>query len=320
LQYVGNVARWESELEPGPVRPRIAVAHRIRRRRRIDAEQQLDTTLYGPLDQGCASLRRDSGKCAQRFGGAPGAWQLVVCSAAIAGAFRAGRVIPDAAVTRCDLRLPRDRALHPRIVQPAKPDQRPQQVSRQAMDGPRRRGNDGFVLHTRGSEAAIFRLSVSQHIGACRANPRVGRVGAELVEEDELPDRTGVFGAVAGTRLDPVAIRLVVGQDRSDGMRLHRRAERGDDVLVGSGAIQEIGQSEVPQCRRVLIKQPLQRVGSKPVQGSSWLRVLSRIASRCGRARMFTIASFGLLRKQEGCRGSARVWRLVGRMLAAACR
>jgi hypothetical protein len=73
LQDVGDVARRETQLEPGGVGDRVAPAHRVHRRGGVDRQPRLDADVKGVVDLGRAWRIRDAGEAGDSLDGAPAA-------------------------------------------------------------------------------------------------------------------------------------------------------------------------------------------------------------------------------------------------------
>ncbi len=158
--------------------------------------------------------------------------------------------------------LPVDCPTHTGVVEAAEADQRTQQVAVEAVDHPRRR-RSGRTGHSGRAETAIARLAVGQHVLAGALHALVGRVGPELVEERQLPDRAPVLGRVARSGLLPVALRLLGRQDRGDRLGGHRARGAGHDLRVVGRPVKEGLQRDVPDGRIARLEEPVERVGPK---------------------------------------------------------
>src|SRR5207248_11593663 len=100
--------------------------------------------------------------------------------------------------------LPVNRTLHALILQPAKTDQRPQQITIETMDHQRWRRWSCFPASSfPGGKSSRPGLAVGQHIGACRLHTWVCAISSQLVEKDELPDSSTVLGRIPRARFDP---------------------------------------------------------------------------------------------------------------------
>src|SRR5262249_1571692 len=96
--------------------------------------------------------------------------------------------------------------------QPAKADQRTQQIAVEAVDSWRWR--QGFSCFTaRRDKASCFGLAVGEHILAGGLHALVCAIGSHLMEEHDLPDGCLIFGVIAWARLHPVSFWLLGGQD-----------------------------------------------------------------------------------------------------------
>ena len=74
------------------------------------------------------------------------------------------------------------------------------------------------MIGPRRAEATRSGPGVAQHVVAGAADARIGGIGAQLVQEDQLPHGAGVLGGVSGARLDPPSLGGLGVQDRPDGL------------------------------------------------------------------------------------------------------
>ncbi len=107
----------------------------------------------------------------------------------------------------------------------------------------------------RRAEPTRLRLAVRQDVGAGTLNALVGRIGPELVEEDDLPDRAAVLGGVSRPWLLPVAVGLLGGEQGGDRVGRHRRAPGRSDLGV-------IGAALCPRASRTALLQTEEHQGS----------------------------------------------------------
>ena len=88
----------------------------------------------------------------------------------------------------------------------------------------------------------------------------VGRIGAELVQEDQLQTVPRYLRRVARSRLLPIALRMLGGEDRRDGVGGHRRPAAATTSGVIGRSVEQLAQREMPDGRVRRLQQPVQRV------------------------------------------------------------
>ena len=249
LEDVGDVAGREAELEP--VRAHPGLGWVIGDRRVARQEERHALVDRAPHERG-PPARRDERQPAQRLDRAPGTGRPTVDGAFEPGTGRPRPIPPLDPLAGDRPRLPVQRVPDPLVLQPPERDERVEDVAVQAVD----RAAVGPVP----AEPAVRGLGVVQDVGTGALDPAVARIGAELVEEHQRPDGAGVLRPVAGTRLDPVAVRVLGGECRGDRIRAHRSGPGPSDRGSVLGLVEQPAQGEVPHGGSLPVEQPRQRV------------------------------------------------------------
>ncbi len=201
----------------------------------VVAQHELRAVVEHAPHRGRAALRRDLGERLERLDDAHVAG--VASPAHLPGLVGpAGRRLAVAVVEARVGREPVDAGLHARVVEHAQADEAEDQVAGQAGDDAAVQAAALLLGAVGGKAAGEAVLRVAQDRLAPASHALVGAVGAELGEDEELPDRAAVLGRVEAVAALPVAVLALRGEDRGTAPRdmISRRAavasgESGDD-------------------------------------------------------------------------------------------
>src|SRR5215470_14943469 len=105
------------------------------------------------------------------------------------------------------------------------------------------------VSSTPGGKSTRLGLRMRQHIGACHLYLCVCAIGSQLVEKDELPDRSPVLRSISRARFDPEPFWLLRGEDGGNGVGLHGGGARLLHLGSILGNIEEMAQGQVANRR-----------------------------------------------------------------------